>query len=247
MQVLKIGGNEIDEPNFLNELIETIKLINTPLVIVHGGGKEITELQELYDIKPRYLDGLRVTDEFTLELVKMVLCGAVNTRIVELLQLAGLEAQGLSGLDRGLLWAERLNHPRGDLGRVGDITKVRGEIILNLVEHKVIPVIAPISLSEDGALNVNADYAAGAVGAAIGADRVVFMTNIGGVLENDQVVPILTPSKAEALIASRDIRGGMIPKVQAALELLQRGVKEIRITDLKGLREDTGTTVISEG
>jgi acetylglutamate kinase len=212
-----------------------------PTILVHGGGKEISQLQQAFQIEPRYIDGLRVTDEVSLNLVKMALIGAVNSRLVELFNDNGIEAQGLSGLDRGLLRAVKLQHPKGDLLRTGEVTQVRGELLLALLQANVLPVIAPLGLGEDGAFNVNADYVAGAIGQALQAERVVFLTNVPGVLQAGAVIPHLSIAQAQQLIAEGVIAGGMIPKVQTALEVVQRGAKQTLITDLEGLRQDRGT------
>ncbi|HLA43812.1 MAG TPA: acetylglutamate kinase [Aggregatilineales bacterium] len=244
MQILKISGGEIDQPDFLDSLAEALAHLDEATVVVHGGGKEITKLQDVFGIKPTYVDGLRISDEESLALVKMVLCGAVNTRIVEILQRRGIEAQGLSGLDRGLIRARKLEHPGGDLGRVGEVISVRGDVIIDLVEQGIIPVIAPICLGDDGAFNVNADHVAGAVGAALNASRVVFLTGIGGVLYDGKIIPVLTADHAETLISKGVIVDGMIPKVRTALDVLRRGAQQVLITSLDGLQTHTGTAIV---
>lgn len=247
MQIIKLSGNQIDDPAFLAQFIELMSQRETPTIIVHGGGKEITELQAAFDVEPQYIDGLRVSDEFSLKLVKMVLLGAVNPRLVEAFQLAGINAQGLSGIDQGMISAKKLEHPKGDLGRVGDAQYVKTNVMLKLLLEGVIPIVAPICLGADGALNVNADHVAGAIGAAIDAERVIFLTNVPGVLHDDVLIETLTPTLSEQLIADEVIIGGMIPKVHTALALIERGAKQVLITDLEGLTNNTGTTVTAEG
>lgn len=241
LQILKIGGNQIDDPDFLVELVAFLKTLTQPTILVHGGGKEISQLQRAFKIDPIYIDGLRVTDDESLNMVKMALIGAVNSRLVELFNRNGIEAQGLSGLDRGLLKAVKLQHPKGDLMRVGDVAHVRGEILQSLLQEKVLPVIAPIALGEDGAFNVNADHAAGAIGQALQAERVVFLTNVKGVLQDGKVIRHLTHAQAHELIESGVIVKGMIPKVTTALEVIQRGAKQTLITNLDGLQHQSGT------
>jgi acetylglutamate kinase len=239
--VVKISGHELDDPAFLKRFVETIRELTQPVIIVHGGGREITEMQEKMGITPQYVDGLRITDAATLALVEMVLCGAVNTRLVRMLVNGGLEALGMSGVDRGVVRAVKVQHPDRDMGFSGAVASVRGDVLVQLLAHGVIPVIAPICLGDDSAYNVNADHVAGAVAAAIAAEKLVFLTNVRGVLVDGRVALGLTPERAEALIADGTIFGGMIPKVRTALGALQSGVARAVITDLDGLRMGEGT------
>lgn len=239
--LIKISGHELDDPAYLHELAATVRRLDSPVVIVHGGGREISALQQLMGIEPRYLDGVRITDAASLAVVEMVLCGAVNTRLVRCLVEAGVEALGLSGVDRGLVRAETMPHPHTDMGFTGRVISVRGDILRELLAQGVTPVIAPVCLGDGTTLNVNADHVAGAVAAAINAQRAVFLTNVSGVLVNGQVARALTPEQTAALIADGTIFGGMIPKVQTALDALAAGVPEALITDLTGLREGGGT------
>ncbi len=243
--VLKIGGNELDTPGFIDELAGVIKTI-APVVLVHGGGREISSTQEKFGLNPVYVDGLRVTDEQSLWIAEMVLCGSINPRLVRRLQLGGVEAQGFNGSDRGLLRAQKLAHPKGDLGRVGEVTAVRAEILLDMLAQGVTPVIAPICLGDDGAFNVNADYAAGAIARAMNAEKAIFISNVPGVLQDGHIIPTLTPSLAAALIASGVIQKGMIPKVETALEVVKSGVAQVVITNLAGVAAGTGTAVVNQ-
>lgn len=240
--VIKIGGNEIDDPNFLLQLAPTIKGLNTPTVIVHGGGREISNLQKVMGIEPRYLDGVRITDEPSLAIVEMVLCGTVNKRLVRHLLADGIDALGLSGVDRGLVRAEKMPHPTVDMEFTGEVKSVRGEILMDLLKQGITPVIAPVSLGSDQhSYNVNADHVAGAVAQAIGASKVVFLTNVEGVLMNNEVTKTLTREKTQDLIADGTIFGGMIPKVQTALAALDSGIPQAVITNLTGLKTHGGT------
>lgn len=243
MQVIKISGRELDEPQFLDNLAAILATINEPTVIVHGGGKEISQLQHVFGMKHKYIDGLRVTDHMTLELVKMVLCGAVNPRIVEMLQMMGIEAQGLSGIDRGLVTAHKYEHPQHDYGRVGEVESVRADILQELLDKGVMPVVSPICLGEDGIYNVNADHVGGAIGAALKANRMIFITNVAGVLNGEALVESITPELAEGLIDAGIIAAGMIPKIRTAIDLLHQGVQSVFITNLDGFRDGVGTTV----
>lgn len=244
--VIKISGHELDDAAFLVEFARAIHDLNLPTVIVHGGGKEISALQTRMGIEPRYLDGVRITDEASLALVEMILCGTVNKRLVRILLDAGVDAIGISGVDRGLVRAEKMPHPTQDMGFTGVITAVRGEVLQELLAQKATPVVAPICLGEGHNYNVNADHVAGAIAGAINAERLVFLSNVEGVLFEDRVLPKLTPQQVEAMIADGSIFGGMIPKVRTALEALNNGVKQAVITNLKGLQTHGGTVFITE-
>ncbi|MCC6612085.1 MAG: acetylglutamate kinase [Anaerolineae bacterium] len=239
--VVKVSGHELDDARFLADFASTIAALTEPTIVVHGGGREITELQQKMGIEPRYADGLRITDADSLALVEMVLCGVVNTRLVRLLVNSGVDALGMSGVDRGIVRATKMQHPDHDMGFTGVVDDVRGDILRELLAAGITPVIAPICLGDDSAYNVNADHVAGAVAAAVDADRVVFLTNVPGVLVDDAVVPSLTPSACEAFIKDGTIFGGMIPKVRTALSALDHGVKHAVITNLDGLRIGGGT------
>ncbi len=214
---------------------------NDAVVIVHGGGKEISTLQKQLNIEPRFIDGVRVTDAESLALVEMVLCGTVNKRLTRVLVNAGVNAVGISGVDGGMISAAKLWHEAVDMGFTGEVTAVRVDLLLNLLELGITPVVAPICLGESSNFNVNGDHVAGALAAAVEAERLVFLSNVPGVLKEDQVIDSLTPDQTDALIADGTIFGGMIPKVRTALGALDAGVSQAVITDLKGLRENGGT------
>jgi len=239
--LIKVSGHELDEPAYLIEFAQVIKSLSVPAVIVHGGGAEISAMQKVMGIEPRYLDGVRITDEASLKVVEMVLCGTVNKRLVRYLTAAGVDVLGMSGVDRGLVRAEKMQHPTQDMGFTGAVVSVRVEVITNLLDQGVTSVIAPVCLGEDSNFNVNADHVAGAIAGAIEASRVVFLTNVEGVLVNGEVVNSLTPEQTHALIADGTIFGGMIPKVQTALHALTSGVQQAVIADLSGLQQNRGT------
>jgi acetylglutamate kinase len=243
--ILKIGGNELDDPAFVAELARVVARLRPAPVLVHGGGKEIGVLQRALGGEPRFVAGLRVTDETALAAAEMVLCGTVSTRLVAALLAAGADAQGLSGVDRGLIRVEKARHPEGDLGWVGTPVSVRAGVLRCLLDDGVVPVVAPISLGEGGAYNVNADEVAGAVAAALEDAEVVFVTNMPGVIVDGAVAPDLAEGRIEALIADGTINGGMIPKVRAALTALGAGVRAARITNLAGLGNRSGTIITS--
>jgi acetylglutamate kinase len=245
--VLKIGGHEIDDPVFLDGVVEAVRSLGgVGRVIVHGGGKEIADLQNRLGLTPRFIDGLRVTDEDSLAVAEMVLSGRVNKRLVARLVAAGIPAVGLSGVDMGLVRVERMVHPAGDLGRVGRVVAVRGEVLLPWLAAGLVPVVSPISLGLDGATyNVNADQVALALARALEARALVFVSNVPGVLVDGVQVPRLTAEQMEVLIAGGQINGGMVPKARAALEAVRGGVRAVRITDLHGLGASLGTEVVA--
>lgn len=246
--VIKISGRHLDDHDFLCEFAGTVKMMDSPVVIVHGGGKEITQLQEIKQIKPQYVDGVRLTDAESLSVVEMVLCGTVNKRLVRYLVEAGLDAIGLSGVDRGIVRAIKMPHPHFDMEYTGTPTQVRGDVIRAMLAEGLVPVFSPVCLAEDDTTNynVNADHVAGAIAAAIGASRVIFITNVQGVLIDKQGVPQLSAQQAQQLIDDGTIYDGMIPKVQTALAVLERGVPESVITDLSGLRSKGGTVFMKD-
>jgi acetylglutamate kinase len=248
--VLKVGGNELDDALFVDGLIEGVReLWRTRAVsVVHGGGKAIARLQERLCLQPRFVDGLRVTDDDSLDVAEMVLSGWINKRLVARLVSAGIPAVGLSGVDNGLFRVVKMPHPRHDLGWVGDVRETSPSDVASLLARGVTPVISPISLGLDGhTYNVNADHAAAALACALDAGEMVFVSNVPGVLEGGEAqgsgkcVPALTPEQVESLIASGEISGGMVPKVRSAVSTLEKGVPRVRITDLAGLMADGGT------
>lgn len=243
-QIIKIGGNELDDPAFVRDLVQMVKELPEPPVLVHGGGKEIRSLQERLGLEPQYVDGLRVTDIESLAVVQMVLAGRVNKRLVAALTAGGVDAFGMSGVDRGAVKAEKLEHPAGDLGWVGRVVAVRPDVFYRLLDDGITPVLSPICWGADGSMfNVNADHVALALACALAATALVFVSNVPGLLAGDQVIERITPVQAESLMAEGVITGGMIPKVRSALEAIAGGVPTVRITDLQGLVQGTGTTV----
>ena len=239
--VIKISGHELDSPDYLAEFADIVRELNAPAVIVHGGGKEITQLQQKLAIEPKFVDGVRITDEASLSLVEMVLCGTVNKRLVRTLVNAGVNALGVSGVDGGMISAAKLYHASVDMGFTGQVTAVRVDVLLNLLDANLIPIVAPICLGAENNYNVNADHVAGAIAAALDAERLIFLSNVEGVLKDDAVISTLTPEATAALIADGTIFGGMIPKVQTALYALEGEVQQAVITNLAGLRSGGGT------
>ncbi len=246
MQVIKVGGNELDDPAFLAGLAHGIQHIQLQTgqtaVIVHGGGKAIASLQSRLGIVSQKVDGLRVTDAESLMVAEMVLSGQSNKLIVRALLAAGVTAVGLSGIDGGVLRCQKKLHPAADLGYVGEIVSVNVSLIQQLAERGFTAVLSPISLGLDGhTYNVNADEAASAVAKALEASVLNFVSNVPGVLHNGTIVPRLTRTQTESLIATGVITEGMIPKVRAACTAVAQGVPQARIVNLAGLAADGGT------
>jgi acetylglutamate kinase len=245
MLVIKIGGNEIDDPDFVSRMGQAVAALPEPPILVHGGGKEIRELQQRLGVEPQYIDGLRVTDAQSLSIVKMVLAGRINKQLVASLLYAGVDAFGMSGVDRSSIKAEKLQHPGGDLGQVGRIVEVRTEVFRRLLEDGVTPVLSPICYGPDGSIfNVNADHVAQAIAIAMRADTLVFVSNVPGVLRQQELLPRLTTAEVEQLIAAKVIINGMIPKVRSALNAVSGGVAAVKITNLAGLKEGAGTIIV---
>ncbi len=250
MRILKIGGNELSDPAFLQQLGETIARLQEPaalpVVVVHGGGKGIARLQEKLGLETVKVDGLRVTDLASLNVAEMVLSGQSNKIVVKALLEAGVDAVGLSGVDGGLLRCRKKAHPTADLGYVGEIVAVRRDLLQKMMAVELTVVLSPISLGLDGlTYNVNADEAAGAVATACAAEELTFVSNVPGVLHDGLVLPQLTAPQVEELIAEGVISAGMIPKVRAALQAIERGVARARIVNLAGLLQDGGTTFVA--
>ena len=242
ISVVKVSGHCLDDPDLIARFARAVAQADEQIVIVHGGGVEITQLQRKLDIEPRYADGLRVTDADSLALVEMVLCGSVNKRLVRYLLAAGVDAQGLSGVDRGLIRARKMRHEMLDMQFTGEVVSVRGEVVADLLEHDVTPVIAPVSAGARSNYNLNADPVASAIAAAIRANTVVFISNVAGVYVDDELATSLTRTRALELIERGVIHGGMIPKVESALDVLSSGVPRAVITDLTGWIKRGGTT-----
>ena len=240
MLVIKIGGNELDDPTFIDKIGQAIAALA-------GGGKEIRELQQRLGVEPQYIDGLRVTDPESLSIVKMVLAGRINKQLVASLLTAGVDAFGMSGVDRSSIKAEKLQHPAGDLGQVGRIVEVRETVFKRFLEDGVTPVLSPICYGPDGSIfNVNADHVARAVAIALQADTLVFVSNVPGVLRDQELLPHLTSAEVEQLIEEKVIIEGMIPKVRSALEAVNGGVAAVKITNVAGLKEGTGTVIVAD-
>lgn len=242
--VIKYGGHAMMDPELRKSVIQDILLLETVgmnPVVVHGGGPDITKLMDRVGKKPEFVDGLRVTDEDTMELTEMVLAGKLNGELVSRINLMGGRAVGLSGKDAGLIQARRIGSEgasgsRPDIGFVGEITAINPEILHVLDEHKFIPVISPIGADAAGnSYNINADTVAAEVAAALKARKLILLTDVRGVLRNpkdpDSLIPSIDRAQVDALLAQKVITGGMIPKVQACVSALDRGVEKTHVVD----------------
>ena len=234
--VVKYGGNAMVNEQLKQQVMEDIVLlwlIGVKIVLVHGGGPEISELMERLGKKPEFIDGLRVTDKETVDIVQMVLAGKVNKTLVNLLEMKGGKAIGLSGMDGRLIEAK----PRDEkLGYVGDVEKIHVKPITDLLGNGYIPVISTIGCDRGGnAYNINGDTAAAHIAGALGAERMILMTDIAGILrdKNDPstLIPEMTLSQARELRETGVISGGMIPKVDCCVTALHEGVKNAVIMD----------------
>ena len=234
--VVKYGGNAMVNEQLKQQVMEDIVLlwlIGVKVVLVHGGGPEISETMKKLGKEAVFVDGLRVTDKETVDIVQMVLAGKVNKSLVTLLQMKGGHAVGLSGMDGGILEA-KVKDER--LGFVGEITKVRTQPITDLLEKNYIPVISTVASDHAGnAYNINGDTAAAYIAGALGAERLIMMTDIAGILRDKDdpstLIPELTISQAKALYDEGIISGGMIPKVDCCIEALEKGVENVIIMD----------------
>ena len=241
--VFKVSGSDLDDPAFsqrLAELIAAQAKAGARPILVHGGGKEITELLGALKIESRFIEGLRVTDGPTRDVALMVLSGLANKRLVAHLLTAGANAIGLSGVDGALVRVERIN---AELQYVGKPTQVNAALLHHLLDQGMVPVINPMSIDDHNEIcNVNADHVAGAIAAALDASMLTFITNVPGVLDPQKsLIPSLQSQQTQALIADGNISGGMIPKVRTCLEALGAGVKQVRITNLDGVADNAGT------
>ncbi len=244
--VVKYGGHAMGDVELAREFardVVLLKQVGINPVVVHGGGPQIGRMLERLRVKSEFVDGLRVTDRETVDIVEMVLSGSINKSIVSAIQDVGGKAIGLSGKDGHLLTARKLRRTRRDpdsniekildLGFVGEPSAINPEILETFEESPFIPVIAPIGVGDHGqTYNINADTAAGAVAGALHASRLFLLTDVAGVLDRDgKLVQQLSPAEARAMIADGTIRGGMIPKVETCVAAVEHGVEGAVILD----------------
>ena len=236
--VVKYGGSAMSNEELQKNVIKDVtllKLVGFKPIIVHGGGKAISRWVEKVGKEPSFVNGLRVTDEETMEIAEMVL-GRVNKNLVTMVEELGVKAVGISGKDGGLLKVEKKYSDGKDIGFVGNITEVDPKVIYDLLEKDFLPIIAPIGLDENfQTYNINADDAACAIAKAVGADKLVFLTDIEGLYRdiNDKSTFIsrLTASQAESLISEGVLGGGMLPKLGNCTSAVRNGVNRVHILD----------------
>ena len=234
--VIKYGGNAMINEQLKQQVMEDVALlhlIGIKVVLVHGGGPEINDLMDRLGKKPEFVDGLRVTDKETVDIVQMVLAGKVNKTLVSLLERRGVRAMGISGMD-GMLIEAVMKDPR--LGYVGRITKVNPQPIMDLLNLGYIPVVSTVGRDLDGnAFNINGDTAAAWIAGALKAERMILMTDIAGILRDkddpESLIAQLTVDEARALREENVISGGMIPKVECCVDAIRMGVKRVVIMD----------------
>lgn len=234
--VVKYGGNAMVSEDLKQQVMEDVvllSLIGVKVVLVHGGGPEITDMLSRLGKKTEFVNGLRVTDKETVEIAQMVLAGKVNKSLVNLLSVKGGKAMGISGMDGHLIEAE-MKDP--ELGYVGRITNINIDPIADLLEKGYIPVVSTIGCDRDGNVyNVNADTAASYIAGAMRAECLISMTDITGVLQDknnpDSLISMIDLADAKALIESGIVAGGMIPKVECCVDAIRRGVKKVFIMD----------------
>ncbi|MEM8662898.1 MAG: acetylglutamate kinase [Pseudomonadota bacterium] len=246
--VVKYGGHAMGDPKLAKKFAEDIVLLRQSginAVVVHGGGPQIAEMLTRLDIKSEFHDGLRITDKATVEVVEMVLAGLINKDIVSTINGAGGRAVGLCGKDGRMVLAEPLKRRTVDpdsmiekvldLGFVGEPVEVRRDVLDVLSRQEIVPVIAPVAAGTDGeTYNVNADTFAGAIAGALGATRLLFLTDVDGVLDADgNLIKELTVAEARRLMAAGVISGGMVPKVDTCIQALERGVEGVVILNGK--------------
>lgn len=234
--VMKCGGSTLAAlpASFFDDL-RGLQERNVKPVIVHGGGPAISETLTKFGIESEFVNGLRKTSEDVLDVVEMVLAGRINKEIVRKIQQSGAKSIGLSGVDGKLIVAKPVANA-AEIGFVGDVTDVNAEVIEGIMGMGYIPVIAPIGIDEQGQrYNINADTAAGAVASHLGVERMIVVTDVPGILKTvngvKQVLPTVTVEEIEAMIASCEIYGGMIPKVRAAIQCIQGKVREVIIVN----------------
>jgi len=244
--VIKYGGHVMGDPVLAKQFAEDVvllKQVGINPIVVHGGGPQIGKMLERLKIQSEFVDGLRVTDSATVEIVEMVLSGSINKQIVAEINAAGGMAIGLSGKDGGLIEARKLRRSVPDpdsniekildLGFVGEPTRINPHLLAEFAESDIIPVIAPIGLGENGeTFNINADTAAGAIAGAIGAAKLMILTDVSGVLNaNKELISELSFSEVRKLIKQKVIHGGMIPKVETCLHALENDCAAAHILD----------------
>jgi len=233
--VVKFGGRAMENEKIKEGVAKDIVLmryVGIKPVVVHGGGEAISEMMEKLNIKPRFVEGNRVTDEPTMEIVEMVLSGRVNKEIVALINKHGGKAVGITGKDGSLILARKMKEKK--LGLVGEVEKVNPEVLEILEEAGFIPVIAPVGVSDSGvSLNINADAVAAEIAGALKAEKLIFLTDVEGILKDpsqpESLIPTITLREIEIMLQEGKIQKGMIAKVRGCKKALQKGVRKVHI------------------
>jgi len=234
--VVKYGGNAMINQTLKEQVMEDIvllHLIGVKVVLVHGGGPEISDMMAKLGKKPEFVNGLRVTDKETVDIVQMVLAGKINKSLVNYLEMKGGKAMGISGMDGRLIEAKMKDEK---LGYVGEITKINIDAVHDLLRNDYIPVISTVGCDDEGNVyNINGDTAAARIAGALGAERLIMMTDIAGLLKDKDdpstLIPEITISEANKLMAEGVVQGGMIPKVKCCIDAIGHGVKNVVIMD----------------
>jgi acetylglutamate kinase len=246
-RVVKIGGRPQLDAALPAAIADAHRAAPGSLVVVHGGGDEVSALQRLHGVEARFAGGRRVTSALDLEIIRMALSGSANKRLVSALVDAGVPAIGLSGEDGALLTAAPLDSAR--YGFVGTPAAVNADLLDHLLDAGYLPVLSPVSRSAERALgptlNVNGDDAAAAIAAALGADELLLVSDVAGVLLDERPIASLSPEDAQRLIDDGTARGGMAAKLQAALAALEGGVQRVRISDVAAISDTGRGTVLT--
>lgn len=236
--VIKYGGSAMMNEELKKNVIEDVvllKLVGFKPIIVHGGGKEISRWVEKTGMEPRFINGLRVTDAPTMEIVEMVL-NKVNKSLVQMVQELGVRAVGISGKDGGLLTVKKKDFGREDIGYVGEITKVDPKILFDLLDDDFLPIVCPVGLDEYyDSYNINADDAACEIAKAVKASKLAFLSDIEGVYRDysdpSTLISEMTVDEAKALVENKNVSGGMIPKLEGCIDAVENGVSRVHIMD----------------
>ncbi len=237
--VIKYGGSALIDDNIKSTIIQDIallKCVGIKPIIVHGGGPDINKMLSRLEIESKFHNGLRITDEATMEVVEMVLSGTINKAIASELTLQGVRGVGISGKDAGILKAKKKLSDGQDLGMVGVIEEVDTALLKTLLDNDFVPVIAPIGTDEEGnTFNINADYAAVAIAGALNAEKLVFLTDVNGIMSDvsnsDSVYSRIKTDDIKKMIDNGTISGGMIPKVECCMAGVEAGVRHVHILD----------------
>ncbi len=247
-RVVKVGGRVQQDPTLAAQIADGWDAMTRSLVLVHGGGDEVTSLQNAFGLTAQFVDGRRITTGRDMEFVRMGLSGSANKRLVAALVHEGVRAVGISGEDASLIAAIPVDPER--LGHVGEAQQVNASLLLHLLDGGYLPVVSPVSrnvgLALGPVLNVNADDAAAAIAVALEAEELLLVSDVPGVLDGQRIVPAVGAADAEAMIRSGTAAGGMAAKLNAALTAIRGGVRTVRIGDLSMLSDESCGTAVTQ-